>query len=36
MEFASERLEAVQADVKDQFKAVFVQLKEALEVITSP
>lgn len=30
--FAAERLEAAQADVKEQFKVVFAELKEALEV----
>ena len=32
MAFATEILEAVQADVKEQFKEAFVELKEALEV----
>lgn len=32
MQFAAERLEVVQTTVKEQFKEVFTELKEALEV----
>ena len=34
--FAAERLERTQADIKEQFREVFQELKDALEVRSTP